>query len=1050
MSLQTSAFECAICYTTYTKPTKRCIRLECDTCHYVVCRKCQTQYAKVECPNCHNTFTRDQIQSVLGVAFVQRVIIQEKINELMIIQKQLIPETGALIDYFKMLQYVKQERMYGKTMELPQRPIIISAVSTTNYPCALANCRGYIKPNPINRVGNCCLCKSSHCNSCFVHVSNDEEHICDPSLLSSLVEIERSTKRCPTCYVRIHRTHGCNHMNCAACNTHFDWITGVQIASSYQPNTPVDQKRGTMNLIATPGDIRTDELGYNIRLKFNHCCKKAVQARLSAYGASEREIHVLFIIPHHVSIFLAKTETSPQKYNEIMDDLRVQFMTNKISERTWGNRVYFKYRNHQMDLNIQSILNKFVSAVSRLPGYETVFKPTQKNTHINKPLEDWSVMAQMVETLIAEANRELGRIHDDFYELRTTVEQFYIDPTYYRDASTEIPIFTKRFSDIPEIVTNCTVHSSSNKVDNPISADAISPVEDQRLEQVQLLDYQHEHYANLIRILTDHDFVLDHSPMGAGKTFTFTKYVQTHDFDVIIIVCPAGLRPRWIEIQKKYNVKAMVLSYTNLGGVRGIQPNHGLLARYDYTSHSNLGRITSHTQYTGTPEFIRMLREKRVCFAFDEIQALRNNSSNVTMAARKLIMLARGSNTNNGTSHRIFYLSGTPFDTKSNATTFLRTSGIITKPLIEECSKTHIITRPGLIEATTFFRSLVSEEEANTTLSRLFNQTMVTRTTSQAQNKIYELFKKCVIPTCSTAMIPSDGDSKSSICIHKVNTFCRLQGSSANLYLKVRNQSMDIIQQFENEEITLNQEQRARVFETIMMLETCLIDTVVHLATQALKNNPNAKVVIAATYTNTIQKINAAMQSYAPFVLDGSIDADMRHVLVQAFQVPDTINRLIIGNLMVVSTGIDLDDRDGRFPRHVFVFPTFHMMNAHQFNFRFLRGNTTQSSTTVRYVYSDTDCTDEDKARAECTPEMYIPIQQTDDPDPILSDNDPDSDADEDTKLPRRARTINTRTTIEQKLFAVVAKKSKIINAFDVDSRRMHERNEIIYVPPLP
>jgi hypothetical protein len=51
-----------------------------------------------------------------------------------------------------------------------------------------------------------------------------------------------------------------------------------------------------------------------------------------------------------------------------------------------------------------------------------------------------------------------------------------------------------------------------------------------------------------------------------------------------------------------------------------------------------------------------------------------------------------------------------------------------------------------------------------------------------------------------------------------------------------------------------------------------------------------------------------------------------------------------------MSTGIDLDDKDGKFPRIAFVSPNYSSINLYQLGFRFLRADT-KSATELYFVY---------------------------------------------------------------------------------------------------
>jgi hypothetical protein len=88
------------------------------------------------------------------------------------------------------------------------------------FPCAKTECRGYV-----NSDFCCGTCESRYCPKCFQSkVSTD--HSCKPEDIQTAKEIDRSSKPCPKCSVRIHKIDGCDQMWCTQCHTAFSWNTG--------------------------------------------------------------------------------------------------------------------------------------------------------------------------------------------------------------------------------------------------------------------------------------------------------------------------------------------------------------------------------------------------------------------------------------------------------------------------------------------------------------------------------------------------------------------------------------------------------------------------------------------------------------------------------------------------------------------------------------------------------------------------------------------------------------------------------------------------------
>lgn len=58
--------------------------------------------------------------------------------------------------------------------------------------------------------------------------------------IESIQTIEQSSKPCPSCYVRIEKNGGCQHMNCRACSIHFCWLCGW-FGRAYGPHNCVQK-----------------------------------------------------------------------------------------------------------------------------------------------------------------------------------------------------------------------------------------------------------------------------------------------------------------------------------------------------------------------------------------------------------------------------------------------------------------------------------------------------------------------------------------------------------------------------------------------------------------------------------------------------------------------------------------------------------------------------------------------------------------------------------------------------------------------------------------
>ena len=129
-----------------------------------------------------------------------------------------------------------------------------------------------------------------------------------------------------------------------------------------------------------------------------------------------------------------------------------------------------------------------------------------------------------------------------------------------------------------------------------------------------------------------------------------------------------------------------------------------------------------------------------------------------------------------------------------------------------------------------------------------------------------------------------------------------------------------------------------------------------------LDSNPKAKVCIALNYKRTIKNVARQLKKYGLVTIWASdpdtkkaVPVDTRQDYITKFNEPNTDVRVLLGTLSIISQGIDLDDREGSYPRTAFESSSYFFMHCHQFTRRFLRGSYTESSSNVKFVYVNCD-----------------------------------------------------------------------------------------------
>ena len=90
---------------------------------------------------------------------------------------------------------------------------------------------GKYELHPLNQFSNCDSCGKSICKNC--NECHDEKTKCNPNVVANRNEIQKCSKPCPNCGIRIIRGEGCPQMFCTYCKTGFDWNTGSIIRSNF-------------------------------------------------------------------------------------------------------------------------------------------------------------------------------------------------------------------------------------------------------------------------------------------------------------------------------------------------------------------------------------------------------------------------------------------------------------------------------------------------------------------------------------------------------------------------------------------------------------------------------------------------------------------------------------------------------------------------------------------------------------------------------------------------------------------------------------------------
>lgn len=230
--------ECQICTLKYTKSRRK--EIICKYCQFSSCSACFFNYNnntehETNCMNCKEfLFLADfyeelskKTHSVLEKKCLKEFIFKE--------EKKNILDTKLKLALNKkkeeLLQTINGTHGYLKDAmnHIINEKIINLSVDNFKL-CQSINCKKYAYRDEDTNFYFCNHCDNHICAGCDENMSMDNisTHECDGEILKSLKSIEKETKPCPSCGIKIFKIDGCSQVMCTECKTFFDFNTGLK------------------------------------------------------------------------------------------------------------------------------------------------------------------------------------------------------------------------------------------------------------------------------------------------------------------------------------------------------------------------------------------------------------------------------------------------------------------------------------------------------------------------------------------------------------------------------------------------------------------------------------------------------------------------------------------------------------------------------------------------------------------------------------------------------------------------------------------------------
>lgn len=400
--------DCSICCETFNKSVRKPVH--CPKCELQVCASCVSQYCSgtpaidVQCMKCKALWDTEFLTQI-SRSFVKQH--KARVEKLLVdMERSKLPETQYYLQYDRAMENIVRPELYRCYQEIsrcekeiengPDEKRYFDLVfeirsykrvarrlnmhlenwhflrmtyekyipeplqnrhkeanepndaKTHVFPCN--DCRGFVMAHDYR----CGTCERQYCKKCF-QVS-EESHVCKSEDTETAKLVMSTSKPCPQCAVRIHKIDGCDQMWCTHCNTAFSWITGKITKDEIHNPHYFEWFR------ANPAAVAADT---------NRCERRPARMHLLTH------LGVVFHgDPENYDYFIERLRLNTHiRYVEIDQhfarndyqardnvDLRMRWLKSEFSEKHFGNVLFKRHKECQVNVRRVGILRIYLDA----------------------------------------------------------------------------------------------------------------------------------------------------------------------------------------------------------------------------------------------------------------------------------------------------------------------------------------------------------------------------------------------------------------------------------------------------------------------------------------------------------------------------------------------------------------------------------------------------------------------------------------------------------------------------------------------------------------
>jgi len=415
---------------------------------------------------------------------------------------------------------------------------------------------------------------------------------------------------------------------------------------------------------------------------------------------------------------------------------------------------------------------------------------------------------------------------------------------------------------------------------------------------------------------------LDGSPPGTGKTHIVSFISDKYDMPVVAIGPGGVVEEIWNQAITDYDLLhydlphgGPYITYESLRATSRRQPKHGLLMRRE-------------SSFYPTPLLDELIKGGTL-FVFDEIQALKNKT--MTLEASVAIVRRVMASENNSW---VMFLSGSPFEKEEHVQNLLRAFQIMKSDYFY----------------TNYFGNLETDgfDEIVNWVSRFDREGMdawlaehpFVANAKTAKHYLYRLYADMVSKELMSIMpkvLDTDEDGNPKASLDMKNGFYKMKRREMICYTDVvKGLGAHIHYDPGTNAIMIEAGGMAGIVNRLRKGQEAKIPIIVRLVEADLKDS-HKKVVIFSDYFTVIDGLMEKLAKYNPRRLVGKVSKKDRNKYIAKFNEPNDESRILIINTKVGAKSINLQDLTGKFPRMLYLMPSYKINDLHQASLRTFR-----------------------------------------------------------------------------------------------------------------